>query len=106
MPALVIVWEGYSIVETGDDDLYQLTLRRQAIRAMQRMPQQQVQRVRRELDKLAENPNNRDLDIVKLNARPGFRLRIGNLRVIFDRYDDAQVIEILRIVPRGQAYRE
>ena len=70
------------------------------------MPQQQAQRIRQELDKLAENPNRRDLDIARLVGRPGFRLRIGHLRIIFDRNDDAQVIDILRIAPRGQAYQE
>ena len=70
------------------------------------MPRQQAQRIRRTLDLLAENPNRRDLDVSSLIGRPGFRLRIGNLRIIFDRNDHAQVIDVLRIVPRGQAYQE
>ena len=85
--------------------LYQFTLKRQAIRALQRMPRQQAQRIRRQLDKLAEDPNRQELDIAPLTGRPGFRLRVGDLRIIFERDDAALAIDVLRIAPRGQVYR-
>ena len=85
--------------------MYELTLKKQAIRALQRIPRQQAQRVRSELEKLIENPDREDLDISRLQGRPGFRLRVGDLRVIFDRDDENRVIDVLRIAPRGQAYR-
>ncbi len=52
--------------------------RRQAIKALQKMPRQHAQR---------------------------FRLRVGDLRIIFERDDEARVMDVLRIVPRGQAYK-
>ena len=82
-----------------------MTLKRQAIRALQKMPGQQALRIRHELDRLAENPDRRDLDISPLTGRPGLRLRVGELRIIFERDDTAQVIDVMRIVPRGQAYK-
>ncbi len=82
-----------------------MTLKRQAIRALQKMPRQQAQRIRRQLDKLAENPDRRELDIAPLTGRTGFRLRVGDLRIIFERDDAALVIDVLRIAPRGQVYR-
>ena len=85
---------------------YQLTLKRQAIRALQRMPRQQAQRIRLEMERVAQNPDRRDLDIAPLTGRPGFRLRVGDLRIIFERDDAARAIDILRIAPRGQVYRE
>lgn len=85
--------------------LYRLTFRRQALRALQRMPRQQAQRIRHELDRLANDPNRRDVDIAALAGRTGYRLRIGNLRIIFERDDSAQIIDVLRIAPRGQAYQ-
>ena len=84
---------------------YELTIKRQPLRALQRMPRQQAQRIRRELDRLAENPNRRDVDIVALKGRPGFRLRVGDARIIVGRDDEAHVIDVLRIAPRGQAYK-
>ena len=85
--------------------LYELTIKRQAIKALQNMPRQNAQRIRRELDKLAAQPNRRDVDVASLTGRPGFRLRVGDWRIIFTRDDKAQVIDVLRIVPRGQAYK-
>ena len=85
--------------------LYELTIKRQAIKALQNMPRQNAQRIRRELDKLAAQPNRRDVDVASLTGRPGFRLRVGDWRIIFARDDKAQVIDVLRIVPRGQAYK-
>ena len=84
---------------------YELTIKRQAIKALQNMPRQNAQRIRRKLDKLAEHPNRRDVDVASLTGRPGFRLRVGDWRIIFTREDTARVIDVLRIVPRGQAYK-
>ena len=84
---------------------YKLTIKRQAIKALQNMPRQNAQRIRRELDKLAEHPNRRDIDVASLTGRDGFRLRVGDWRIIFTRDDKARVIDVLRIVPRGQAYK-
>ena len=43
-------------------------------------------------------------DIKKLRGREGYRLRIGDFRVIFDR--NGNIIYIERIDNRGQAYKE
>lgn len=36
---------------------------------------------------------------------PGYRLRVGDYRAIFERDDDARTIEVLRIEPRGSIYK-
>jgi mRNA-degrading endonuclease RelE of RelBE toxin-antitoxin system len=41
----------------------------------------------------------------KLGAQE-WRLRVGDWRVRFDRDDEAQAIVVLRVLPRGRAYRE
>ena len=85
--------------------MYKLTFKRQAIKALRKMPPQEAMRIRHELDELAENPDRRDSDVRSLRGRSGFRLRVGEMRIIFERDDDARVIDVLRIAPRGQAYR-
>jgi len=44
-------------------------------------------------------------DVRKLGAHE-WRLRVGDWRVRFDRDDEARVIVVLRVLPRGRAYRE
>ena len=83
---------------------YRLTIKRQPVRALQRIPRNQAARIRRELDKLAEDPDRRDVDVTALRGRSAYRLRVGAMRIIYERDDAARTIDILRIAPRGQAY--
>ena len=59
------------------------------------------QRVRKAIERLAEGEG----DVRRLVAvdPPLFRLRVGDLRVLF-RYDGA-TMTIVRVLPRGKAYR-
>ncbi|MCI8800173.1 MAG: type II toxin-antitoxin system RelE/ParE family toxin [Lachnospiraceae bacterium] len=43
-------------------------------------------------------------DVKRLQGRTGYRLRVGNYRVIFD--NDGHVLYIERIDNRGQIYKE
>ena len=67
--------------------MYKLTVKKQAIKALLKMPSQNAQRIRRALDRLAEDPDRRDVDVAPLEGRPGFRLRVGGYRVIVERDD-------------------
>ncbi len=85
--------------------MYKLTFKRQAIKALRKMSAREALHIRRELDELAESPDRRDSDVRPLRGRSGFRLRVGEMRIIFERDDDARIIDVLRIAPRGQAYK-
>ena len=86
--------------------MYRLTIRKQAIKTLRRMRVREARRVRSELDKLAQNPGGRASDVTPLRGRPGFRLRVGSWRVIFERDEEARKIDVLRIGPRGDVYKE
>ena len=86
--------------------MYRLTLWKQAIKTLRRMRDRDARRVRAELDKLVQNPGGRDIDVTPLRGRPGFRLRVGPWRVIFERDEEARKIDVLRISPRGDIYKE
>lgn len=84
--------------------MYRVVIRKQAIKALRSMGSPEARRVRAGLDKLAQDPDRRDIDAMPLRGRPGFRLRIGGWRVIFDRHEEAREIDVLRIGPRGDVY--
>ena len=86
--------------------MYRLTIRKQAIKTLQRMRVRDTSRVREELDKLVQNPGGQDIDVTPLRGRPGFRLRVGTWRVIFERDEEARKIDVLRIAPRGDVYKK
>jgi mRNA interferase RelE/StbE len=44
-------------------------------------------------------------DVTRLSGTDEWRFRVGDWRVRFQRDDAARVIYVLRILPRGRAYR-
>lgn len=45
-------------------------------------------------------------DVVKLSGSEEWRLRVGDWRVRFEGDPSARVIYVLRVLPRGRAYRD
>lgn len=45
-------------------------------------------------------------DVVKLTDADEWRLRVGDWRVRFDRDPETGVVNVLRVLPRGRAYRD
>jgi mRNA interferase RelE/StbE len=86
--------------------LWAIEYRRQAARYLQRLPATNRNRILGALETLAEDPDNRELDVKKLRNRPGFRLRVGGFRVLYERHQDRLVILVIAVRPRGEAYKE
>ena len=57
--------------------------------------------IRDKLRLLAENPHATNSNATKLQGRAGYRLRVGDWRVIYELVDDVLVILVLDIGPRG-----
>lgn len=85
--------------------MYKLKYRRQARNYLARLPQKIKSAIVNELHRLAADPDNPSLDIHILRGREGFRLRVGQYRVIYTRQDDYLTIEVVKIRPRGDVYR-
>ena len=82
-----------------------MTIRKRAIKALRRMPDEDAHRIRGELEKLVQDPGRSDIDVALLRGRPGFRLRVGGWRVIFEQHEKVREIEVLRIGRRGDVYK-
>ncbi len=66
------------------------------------MPANAADLVRAEIQQYADDPASLANNVIKLQGREGFRLRVGDWRVIFQ--DDGTVVAILEIGPRGSIY--
>ena len=84
---------------------YTLLIKKQAKKALQRVPQPDRTRITEKIVLLGENPDNASLDIKKLQGEPYFRLRVGQWRIIFDKDNEVKIISIEKIKPRGDAYK-
>lgn len=72
------------------------------LRVLRQMPANEARRIRSKIEAYAADPASQANNVTKLQGRDGYRLRVGDWRVIFDQ--DGAVMAILAIGPRGQVY--
>jgi len=85
--------------------MYTLKYRRKARNYLARLPLKVKTTIVENLHMLCSNPDAPSLDIDTLKGKEGFRMRIGQYRIIFTRDDYNFVIEVVRIRPRGDIYK-
>jgi mRNA interferase RelE/StbE len=83
--------------------MYKIILEKRASGALQQLPAPYLQRVRLAIKALANDP--RPPGIRRLVDDPGYRLRVGDYRILYDIDDAAQVVTIYRIGHRREVYR-
>ncbi|MFA6311471.1 MAG: type II toxin-antitoxin system RelE/ParE family toxin [Sterolibacterium sp.] len=84
---------------------YMIVVKQQARKKLQSLAKPDRLRITDQINRLGFNPDDPELDIKKLEGEPGWRLRVGGWRVIFDKQDTVKIIAIERIKPRGDAYK-
>ena len=82
---------------------YSLFILPRAAKELEELPADAFQRVRDALRGLAGNP--RPHGCLKLSGREGWRIRIGDYRVVYEIDDKQQTITILDIGHRRDVYR-
>jgi mRNA interferase RelE/StbE len=82
----------------------QIRYTKAATKVLGRMPEKTAARIKAKIQQYAADPNSLRNSVVKLQGRDGYRLRIGDWRVIFDR--DAFALDVLQIGPRSSIYED
>lgn len=83
---------------------YTVIISPRAARDLEKAPAHVEKRAQAIIDKLAENP--RPLGALKLKgAEQTWRVRVGDWRVVYEIRDDKLIVLILRVPPRGGAYK-
>ena len=85
--------------------MYEIFFTRQADRTLRKMSRRTACLIREKLDQLAQDPYARNPNVTKLQGRPGYRLRVGDWRVIYELEDDRLLILVLKVASRGGVYR-
>ena len=84
---------------------WRVELTRSAQRDLRRLDPPVRERVRIALAGLAEDPHG-SAGLRRLTGRPETRLRVGDWRVLLTLDPEARTIVVLRVLPRGRAYRD
>lgn len=85
--------------------MYKIAFTTQAAKALLKMPRNTAQLIREKLNQVAVDPFASIPNAKKLQGRPGYRLRVGDWRVIYEINNDEVVIIVMKIAPRGEVYK-
>ena len=85
--------------------MYKIVFTASAAKSLQKIPRNTAQLIREKLEQVATDPYASHPNVTKLQGRAGFRLRVGDWRVIYEIQKDNVVIIVMKIAPRGEVYR-
>jgi mRNA interferase RelE/StbE len=73
-------------------------------KALAKIPVNWQKRIVAKIRETAVNPYARNNNLTKLQGRNGYRLRVGDWRVVYELQDDRLVMLVLEVGPRGGIY--
>ena len=85
--------------------MYRITYTTQAAKALLKMPRNTATLIREKLAEVANDPFASIPNAKKLQGRPGYRLRVGDWRVIYEINQKQVVIIVMKIALRNEVYR-
>lgn len=93
------------IVSFGNNlRMYRVVTTRSFDKALGKLPVNWQKRVVTKIKEVAVDPYAPNNNLSKLQGRDGYRLRVGNWRVIYELHDDRLVMLVLEVGPRGGIY--
>jgi mRNA interferase RelE/StbE len=85
--------------------MYSIEYSKSARKALKSMPSNTAKLIMEKIEALAADPLSPNNNVRKLTGHPGYRLRVGNWRVVYMVHEQALLIAVVRIAPRGDAYQ-
>jgi mRNA interferase RelE/StbE len=85
--------------------VYNITYSKEATKSLLRMPRNTAKLIREKLEVIAADPFADHTNAKKLQGREGYRLRVGDWRVIYTIQSEKLIIMVLKVASRGEAYK-
>jgi mRNA interferase RelE/StbE len=82
---------------------YNVIFTKSSVKELDGVPRKDAQRILRRASKLAEDP--RPMGCEKLSARPLYRIRQGDYRIVYFINDSNRIVDIIKIGHRREIYR-
>jgi mRNA interferase RelE/StbE len=84
--------------------MYKIVFTKQAVRTLRKLPGNISQLIREKIDEIAVNLYTPHNNVTKLVGRPGYRLRVGDWRILYELQDGKLIMLVVKIGPRGEVY--
>jgi mRNA interferase RelE/StbE len=81
---------------------YKVSLKPGVIKALKQIDEPYYSKIKEAIYLLAENP--RPYGYIKLKKRPGYRIRVGDYRIIYDIVDAMLLVEVIALGNRKEIY--
>ena len=81
---------------------YQVRLKKRVIKTLMTFDEPNYSRIKESIYDLSLNP--RPYSYIKLKDRNGYRVRVGDFRIIYAIYDNILVVEVLDLGHRKEIY--
>ncbi|MBN2018846.1 MAG: type II toxin-antitoxin system RelE/ParE family toxin [Sedimentisphaerales bacterium] len=82
---------------------YNVVFTKSSVKELDEIPPKDAKRIFKRISDLAANP--RPMGCEKLSARPLYRIRQGDYRIIYFINDSSRVVDIIKIGHRREIYR-
>ncbi len=84
--------------------VYTVVTTREFDKVFARIPLNWQKRIIEKIRGVADDPNAPNINLTKLQGREGYRLRVGDWRVIYELQDQRLVMLVLQVGSRGGIY--
>ncbi len=81
---------------------YRVTLKKKAIKALLKINEPFYSNIKAAIYNLAENP--RPPGYIKLKDQIGYRIRVGDYRIIYTILDEVLVVDVIDLAHRSEIY--
>ncbi|WP_353722750.1 type II toxin-antitoxin system RelE/ParE family toxin [Dyadobacter sp. 676] len=85
--------------------MYRLIFTDRALKGLKSIPKRDAEKIIAQLQELAEHPQFKsNVKCLENHQRAVFRLKVGNYRVLFNKYNEFEVLEIIDVGHRKEIY--
>jgi mRNA interferase RelE/StbE len=85
--------------------MYKVYYSVQAAKTLAKIPRSLADFIVKKIAVLAADPLSRNPQVKKLSGTEGYRLRVGDWRVVYIIKQQQLVISVIKIAPRGEVYK-
>ena len=85
--------------------MFSIEYSKAARKALKAIPRKTACLIVEKIEILAADPMAPNNNVKKLTNHPGYRLRVGDWRVVYIIHEQALLIAVVRIAPRGGVYQ-
>ena len=85
--------------------MYAVYYTREATRTLRKLPRNVAAQICAKVEQYAHDPASQANNVNKLTAHPGYRLRVGDWRVLFSVDGGRLTVTVLKIGARGSVYQ-